>query len=347
MKPAIRIITGSYENNPVQDISFNLINDFRPYKQGGGFYLVDGKTASEEGYPKKPIRIKVKDPASAEYIALEQPLTKKKVKKSTETEPDAIARIKERFDILTQMVEATQEGVVRAMIVSGPPGVGKSYGVEEQLNKQDIFNKMADVSPKFEVCRGSMSAIGLYQKLYKFSSPGNILVLDDCDSILFDDVALNILKAALDSSKRRFIGWNTESRILANEGCPDRFEYKGSVILITNIKFDYVRSRKLQDHLRAIMSRCHYLDLTLDTIRDRLLRCKQVLADGQIIKEFNFSKETEKELTDFMWENKERLNEISLRMIIKIADLCKMSKDWKKLASMTCMKRNIQPSMVE
>jgi hypothetical protein len=95
------------------------------------------------------------------------------------------------------------------------------------------------------------------------------------------------------------------------------------------------------------MSRCHYLDLTLDTIRDRLLRCKQVLADGQIIKEFNFSKETEKELTDFMWENKERLNEISLRMIIKIADLCKMSKDWKKLASMTCMKRNIQPSMVE
>ena len=79
------------------------------------------------------------------------------------------------------------------MIVSGPPGVGKSFGVEAQLNKSDIFNKMADQAPKFEVVRGAMSAIGLYQKLFKFSNPGNILVLDDCDSILFDDIALNIL----------------------------------------------------------------------------------------------------------------------------------------------------------
>ena len=88
-----------------------------------------------------------------------------------------------------------------------------------------------------------MSAIGLYQKLFKFSNPGNILVLDDCDSILFDDIALNILKAALDSSKKRYISWNTESRVLANEGVPDRFEFRGSVIMITNIKFDYVRSK--------------------------------------------------------------------------------------------------------
>jgi len=337
---AIKIRTGSFENKPVQEITFNLIKDFENYKTGGGFYLVDGKTASEEGYPKRPIRIKVKDPAHAEYIAMEQPLTKKKVKKPTETDEQAINRIRERFDILTEMVEATQEGVVRAMIVSGPPGVGKSYGVEEQLNKADIFNKMADVAPKFEVVRGAMSAIGLYQKLFKFCSPGNILVLDDCDSILFDDVALNILKAALDSSKKRYISWNTESRVLANEGVPDRFEFKGSVIMITNIKFDYVRSKKLQDHLQAIMSRCHYLDLTLDTIRDRMLRCKQVLAEGELMKDYMFSKQKQEELMSFMWDNKDKLNEISLRMITKIADLAKMSDDWQKLANVTCMKRS-------
>jgi len=339
-KNAIKIITGSFENKPVQDITFNLIKDFEAYKSGGGFYLVDGKTASEGDYPTRPIRVKVKDESAVEYIAVEQPLTKKKVKKSTETDEQAITRIKERFDILTEMVEATQEGVVRAMIVSGPPGVGKSFGVEAQLNKSDIFNKMADQAPKFEVVRGAMSAIGLYQKLFKFSNPGNILVLDDCDSILFDDIALNILKAALDSSKKRYISWNTESRVLANEGVPDRFEFRGSVIMITNIKFDYVRSKKLQDHLQAIMSRCHYLDLTMDTIRDRMLRCKQVLADGEMLKDHMFSKEKEQELIDFMWEHKEHLNEISLRMITKIADLAKMSDDWKKLARVTCMKRS-------
>ena len=339
-KNAIKIITGSFENKPVQDITFNLIKDFEAYKSGGGFYLVDGKTASEGDYPTRPIRVKVKDESAVEYIAVEQPLTKKKVKKSTETDEQAMTRIKERFDILTEMVEATQEGVVRAMIVSGPPGVGKSFGVEAQLNKSDIFNKMADQAPKFEVVRGAMSAIGLYQKLFKFSNPGNILVLDDCDSILFDDIALNILKAALDSSKKRYISWNTESRVLANEGVPDRFEFRGSVIMITNIKFDYVRSKKLQDHLQAIMSRCHYLDLTMDTIRDRMLRCKQVLADGEMLKDHMFSKEKEQELIDFMWEHKEHLNEISLRMITKIADLAMMSDEWKKLARVTCMKRS-------
>ena len=338
---AIKINTGSYDNTPVQGTTFNLIKDYHPYKTGGGFYLVDGKTASEGEYPSRPIRVKVADPSHAEYIAVEQPLTKKKVvKKPTETDEEAIERIRERFDILTEMTEATQEGVVRAMIVSGPPGVGKSYGVEAQLNKNDIFNKMADVQPKFEVVRGAMSALGLYQKLFKFSNPGHILVLDDCDSILFDDIALNILKAALDSSKKRWISWNTESRVLANEGVPDRFEFRGSVIMITNIKFDYVRSKKLQDHLQAVMSRCHYLDLTMDTVRDRMLRCKQVLSEGEMLEDYMFSKEKQQEIMDFMWEHKESLNEISLRMITKIADLAKMSDSWKKLAKVTCMKRS-------
>jgi hypothetical protein len=188
-----------------------------------------------------------------------------------------------------------------------------------------------------------MSALGLYQKLYKFSNPGNILVLDDCDTVLFDDVSLNILKAALDSSKKRYISWNSESRVLANEGVPDRFEYKGSVIMITNIKFNYVKSKKLQDHLAAIMSRCHYLDLTMDSVRDKFLRCKQIVKDGNMLTEYGFSAEEGQGLIQFMEDNKEHLNEISLRMVTKLADLKKMSDDWQKLARVTCMKRGAQP----
>ncbi|OUU18646.1 MAG: hypothetical protein CBC05_01925 [Crocinitomicaceae bacterium TMED45] len=340
MQNAITIKKGFFEDQPIQDVTFKMIKDYHPYKQGGGFYLVDGRSADEGESPAKPIRVKVSDPSDAESVSS---VAKKKVK-STETDDQAMERIKERFEILTQMTEATQEGSVRAMIVSGPPGVGKSFGVEEQLNKSDIFNKMADVPPKFEVVRGSMSALGLYQKLYKFSSPGNILVLDDCDSVLFDDISLNILKAALDSSKKRYISWNTESRVLANEGVPDRFEYKGSVIMITNIKFDYVKSKKLKDHLNAIMSRCHYLDLTMDTVRDRLLRCKQVMRDANVLGDYGFSKEQGDEIVDFMVENQDHLNEISLRMVTKIADLRKMSDDWMKLARVTCMKQGSRPA---
>ena len=338
----VTIKDGSFNNQKVEDVTFAMIKDYFPYKSGGGgFYLVDGKTASDGEFPAKPIRVKVSDPSMAELGNAEVVVRETK---SNETDEEAIARIKERFEILTQMTEATQEGSVRAMIVSGPPGVGKSYGVEEQLNKSDIFNKMADVPPKFEVVRGSMSALGLYQKLYKFSNPGNILVLDDCDSVLFDDISLNILKAALDSSKKRYISWNTESRVLANEGVPDRFEYKGSVIMITNIKFDYVKSKKLKDHLAAIMSRCHYLDLTMDTVRDRLLSCKQVMRDANVLGDYGFTQEQGNEIVAFMDEHKKDLNEISLRMVTKIADLRKMSDDWKKLARVTCMKRGSQPS---
>ena len=343
MKPnAVKIKTGSYNYQPVEDVVFTMIRDWSPLKKGGGFFLVDGRTASEGEFPPKPIRVRVADQRDADYVVLDGVQPKKK-EVVTETDEEAIERIRERFEVLTQMTEATQEGNVRAMIVSGPPGVGKSYGVEEQLNRSDIFNKMADVPPKFEVVRGSMSALGLYQKLYKFSNPGNILVLDDCDTVLFDDVSLNILKAALDSSKKRYISWNSESRVLANEGVPDRFEYRGSVIMITNIKFNYVKSKKLQDHLAAIMSRCHYLDLTMDTARDKFLRCKQVVADGNMLNEYGFSKEEGDGLIQFMEDHKEQLNEISLRMVTKLADLKKMSDDWQKLARVTCMKRGSQP----
>ncbi len=86
-----------------------------------------------------------------------------------------------------------------------------------------------------------MSAIGLYSKLYEFSDSKNILVFDDCDSILLDDVALNLLKGALDSGKKRVISWLSESSALRREGIPDRFEFKGSVIFITNLKFDKMK----------------------------------------------------------------------------------------------------------
>jgi hypothetical protein len=230
------------------------------------------------------------------------------------------------------------------MIVTGPPGVGKSFGVEEVLSKDDLFDMMGQRKPKYEVVKGAMSAIGLYSMLYKYSDSKSVLVFDDCDSVLLDDVALNILKAALDTSKKRTISWNTDSRILRSEGIPDKFEFKGGAIFITNLKFENVRSKKLQDHLSALESRCHFIDLQMDTEREKVLRIKQIVFNpesGQegMLADYEFANNEQEEVVDYIMSNRAKMRELSLRTVLKVADLRKsFPNNWKAMAEVTVMK---------
>jgi hypothetical protein len=263
--------------------------------------------------------------------------------KPRETDEAIIERLRERFTILDDMTRAVKKGDVRAMIVSGPPGVGKSFGVEKVLSRHDVFADVAqdEKLKKYEVVKGAMSAIGLYKKLYEFSAKKNILVFDDCDSVLLDDLSLNILKAALDSSAKRTIHWNTDSRVLRSEGVPNSFEFKGGAIFITNIKFENVKSKKLRDHLEALESRCHYLDLTIETDREKLLRIRQVTQDHNLFETngFEFSESEKNEVIDFIADNKHNMREMSLRMVIKVAALKASMPNWRKVAQLTCMRR--------
>jgi hypothetical protein len=256
-----------------------------------------------------------------------------------ESDDQIIERMRERFSILDDMTQASIDGVVRGMVVTGPPGVGKSFGVEAVLEKNSLFDKLAGNKMRFEVIKGASSAIGLYKVLFENADRNSVLVLDDCDTVLYDETSLNLLKAALDSSKKRTLNWNTDSALLRREGIPDSFEFKGSVIFITNLKFDKVRG-KIKDHLDAIMSRCHYLDLTMDTMREKVLRCKQIVADG-MLNEYQFSAAEQNELMAFLLDNKEIMREISLRMVTKLADLKKAmgGEKWKRVAEVTCMRR--------
>ena len=258
-----------------------------------------------------------------------------------ESDESIIERLRERFEILTEMTKAVKSGDVRAMIVSGPPGVGKSFGVEQVLEKDGLFDVLGERKPRYEIVKGAMSAIGLYAKLYEYSDAKNVLVFDDCDSILMEDLSLNILKGALDSGKKRFISWNTDSRILRSEGIPDRFEFKGAAIFITNIKFAHVRSKKLKDHLDALESRCHYIDLEMDTNREKILRIKQITMDGMLdVYDFDVPELARDEILEFIDANQEKLRELSLRMVLKIADLRKsFPKNWKAMANNTCFRR--------
>lgn len=258
---------------------------------------------------------------------------------AAETDEEIIARLAERFEILDEMTKAVKSGDVRAMIVSGPPGVGKSFGVEKVLEKTDIFGKLAGWKPKYEIVKGTMSSVGLYAKLYEYSDEKSVIVFDDCDTVLMEDLSLNILKAALDSSKKRYISWNTDSRLLRSEGIPDRFEFKGAAIFITNIKFDQVKSKRLREHLNALESRCHYIDLQMDTTREKILRIKQIVAAG-MLNDYEFTEDEVEEIVSFIVDNKDKLRELSLRMVLKISDLRKsFPSSWQSMARTTCMTR--------
>jgi len=279
-----------------------------------------------------------KQPSNTMHFSLEQAAVQKNL---TETDDEIKTRLRERFEILDDMTRAVKKGDVRAMIVTGPPGVGKSHGVETVLAKHDVFATVAqnDKLKKYEVVKGAMSAIGLYKKLYEFSDKKSILVFDDCDSVLLDDLSLNILKAALDSGKKRMIHWNTDSRLLRSEGVPNSFEFRGGAIFITNIKFENVKSKKLKDHLEALESRCHYLDLTIDTEREKILRIKQIVEDG-MLESYEFQPWDVDEILDFIDNNKKKLRELSLRMVLKLADLKKSFPDrWTRVAEVSCMRR--------
>ena len=339
MSATIRVRSGSYRNKSVANMCFELVEQYKKTAKGGHITVRNGGQ-----FPNCPdnIRVSVDGVSAYEFVSGDAEMVNEveaRAQAVVETDEQVIERIRERFEILDEMAKAATNGDIRAMIVSGPPGVGKSYGVEQVVEKACLFDQIAGKKLRAEVVKGSATALGLYCTLYKYSDPNCVLVFDDCDSILLDDVSLNLLKGALDSGKKRKISWLADSNMLRREGVPDQFDFKGSVIFITNLKFDQMKSQKLRDHLDALQSRCHYLDLTLDTMRDKLLRIKQIANDGALFQDYDFEQITQDEIIDFMSENKTKLREMSLRMALKIADLRKsFPLRWKAMATTTCMK---------
>jgi hypothetical protein len=334
----VQIVSGNYRKNDVSGQVFELVEQFKTGAKGG---FVSVKNGGKFPGFSDVIRINVEGPMSYQFVTDVEAVAQPTVADPTavETDEQVMERIRERFDILTEMTKAATNGDIRAMIVSGPPGVGKSYGVEQEIEKACLFDQIAGKRLRAEVVKGSATPIGLYQALYKYSDANCVLVFDDCDSILLDDVCLNLLKGALDSGKKRKISWLSESSTLRREGIPDSFTFNGSVIFITNLKFDQMKSQKLRDHLDALQSRCHYLDLTLDTMRDKLLRIKQIATDGALFQDMDLDQTAQDEVIAFMDLHKNKLREMSLRMAIKIAQLRKSFPDrWNLMAKTTCMR---------
>lgn len=255
-----------------------------------------------------------------------------------ETDAEILEKIKERFEVLESLTNASIDGIARSLIVTGPAGLGKSFTVEEALAKDDPNNL------RHTVIKGYVRATGLFRLLYEYRNKNNIVVFDDADSIFFDDTSLNILKSACDSTDSRRISWMSEAKFISDEGdvIPSTFLFEGTVIFISNMDFDSMieRGHKLSPHLQALISRSHFIDLAMKTKRDYHMRIKQVVGEGMLLKH-GYTKEMEADVLEFIDKNLDYLREISLRMALKLASL-RMSNatNFHRFAKVTCCKNS-------
>lgn len=219
------------------------------------------------------------------------------VKKAAER--DAKFGINTRFEFVEKLVNMVAAGVQPSAVITGEGGLGKTYTVTKTLESagfKDIsdladFQVGAVLSMRkcFTMVKGYSTAKGLYRTL--FENNKSIIVFDDCDAVLKDPVALNLLKGALDSYGKRIISWNADMR---DEDLPRSFNFEGRVIFISNMDQNSID--------QAIRSRSMLIDLSMN-------------ADQKIERMETIAKSTE-----FMPEYDEKIKQDSLALIRELKD---------------------------
>jgi hypothetical protein len=255
----------------------------------------------------------------------------------TETDDQIDTRLRSRFRTVGIMAKSACDGITRSLIVSGPPGLGKSFTVEKIVSDYDKSGKKA------VICKGYVRPTGLYKTLYEYRHAGNVIVFDDCDSAFQDMDALNLLKAACDTTEKRRLMWGAETRMTDANGkpMPWSFDFEGSIIFITNYDFDaaIAANNKFSEHFNALISRSHYIDTGMKSIRDYLVRIQQVVDEG-MLDDMGLTAYQQRDIIDFVFDNAPKFRELTLRMVIKLAGLYNISRtEWKTMASVTLFKK--------
>ena len=232
--------------------------------------------------------------------------------------------INDRFLFTEQLVRMVAKGETASCVITGEGGLGKSYTVMKALRASGLKDiselPIGEVIPSrgcFRVIKGFSTAKGLYRIL--FENQNSICVFDDCDSILKDPDALNLLKGALDSYDRRFITWNTS---INDDGLPRSFEFKGGVVFISNLSQDKIS--------QAIRSRAMNVDLSM-TIDQKIERMETIMHSDEFMPYVPMQYKVD--ALDIIKENKDFASEISLRTLINVAKIRNSgNSNWKALA---------------
>ena len=359
----VTILRGTGRNGQIiKNQTFTLLKGFAiGGRSGKGFVTVDGtklygcakariKVKSEKDFVingELPASAVVKFPKARRIAAANKTLQTVSLLEdesipdveTTETDAEVLARIDKRFSVLNDLTLGARRGNIRALFVTGAPGVGKTYGVEQTLREAGMIEQFENSPKHFEIVSGSLRPLAMYMKLYEHCDKNHVVVFDDCDQIFTEEESLNLLKAALDTSEKRKIYWGAESNALSKAEIPNDFEFNGSVIFISNLNFRKVRGDRVRGHLAALMSRSHFLDLTVHTFREKMLRIEDLVANKGMLDGFQLREKTKKVIMEFLRENAKVFNELSLRTVIKLAELAKTydedSSKWTECAKMS------------
>ena len=235
--------------------------------------------------------------------------------------------INARFGFVEQLVSMVADGVQPSAIITGEGGLGKTYTVTKTLETKGYkdISDLADFQVGtilnarkcFTMVKGYSTAKGLYRTL--FENNKSIIVFDDCDSVLKDPVALNLLKSALDSYGKRIISWNSDMK---DDDLPRSFNFEGRVIFISNMDEGRID--------QAIRSRSMMIDLSMTTDQ-KIERMETIASSDEFLPEYN--KGIIADALAHIREIKDEVKEISLRTLISVAKVRASNKDWKDLAT--------------
>lgn len=234
--------------------------------------------------------------------------------------------INQRFSFVEKLISMVASGVQPSAVITGQGGLGKTYTVTKTLVNAGYkdASTLADFqvgqtvqrSKLFVTIKGYSTAKGLFRTL--FENNGSVIVFDDCDSVLKDPVALNLLKGALDSYGKRIISWNADMK---DEDLPRSFDFTGKVVFISN---------KAQNDIdQAIRSRSMMIDLAM-TLDQKIDRMDFISKSAEFMPEY--SMEVKTDAMNLIRELKDDAKEISLRTLISVSKIRASNKDWKDLA---------------
>ena len=235
--------------------------------------------------------------------------------------------INTRFGFVEKLVTMVASGVQPSAVITGEGGLGKTYTVTKTLEAhgyKDIsdladFEVGAVINTRkcFTFVKGYSTAKGLYRTL--FENNKSIIVFDDCDAVLKDPVALNILKGALDSYGKRIISWNADMR---DDDLPKSFNFEGRVIFISNMDQSKID--------QAIRSRSMMIDLSMTT-NQKIDRMEHISKLDEFLPEYDAT--VKADALALIRAIKDDVKEISLRTLIAVAKVRASNKDWKDLAT--------------
>jgi len=233
--------------------------------------------------------------------------------------------VNERFEFLEDLTNMIIDGKGNSLIVIGEGGLGKTFTVLSTLSKRtktgflNLFKKKEDV----HIVKGFSTARGLYDTLY--DNRDKLILFDDCDSILEDKTAINILKSALDSYDTRIVTW---SKFLKNKNnYPQSFEFTGRIIFISNKKKTQIP--------QPILTRGYVVDLEMSNGEkiDRMAHIMPTLIEDK--GKGRWSLNDGFTALEFIRINIDDVKELSIRTLVDVLRIMKSRKNWEKLALYT------------